>query len=78
MTKEQEIYKNMKRNLYKSHGKWTIGIAKLYKAIWDAGYNKAQSEIIIKGMETKGYIRRTKNVNGKPTCGHYVIEKWVN
>lgn len=83
MTKEQEIYKNMKKRgrIYKSHGKWGIGYAPLYCSIKEAGF-KDDKEIwqIIKGMEKKGYIRQSKDANGR-TYGHlgnYIIEKWVN
>ena len=87
MTKEQEIYKNMKRKgyIYKSHGKWGISYSKLYHAIADAGYNDYKTiNTIIDRMERKGYIRRS--YDGTPTCdphkafttGRYIILKWVN
>ena len=83
MTKEQEIYKNMKKRgrIYKSHGKYGIRYAALYCSIKEAGF--MTDEIIwkiIDRMENKGYIRQSRDINGR-TCGHlgnYIIEKWVN
>lgn len=81
MTKEQMIYKNMKRkgNLYKSHGKYGITFSSLYCAIKDAGYDDDKTiRTIIDRMEDKGYIRKSRDISGKTTTGKYVIEKWVN
>lgn len=83
MSKEQEIFKNMRKRgrLYKSHGKWTIGYAHLYCAIKEVGYRDDKTiHKIIEGMEDKGYIRQSKDVNGRTWghMGHYIITKWVN
>lgn len=81
MTKEQMIYKNMRRrgNLYKSHGRYGIAFSSLYCAIKDAGYDDdATIRTIIRKMEDKGYIRKSRDVSGKTTTGRYIIEKWVN
>ena len=83
MTKEQEIYRNMKKRgrIFKKHGKYGIGYAPLYCSIKEAGFH--EDEIIweiIKRMESKGYIRQSRDVNGriKGHLGNYIIEKWVN
>lgn len=83
MTKEQEIYKNMKKKgrIFKKYGKYGIGYAHLYCSIKEAGFPEDETIWkIIKGMENKGYIRQSRDVNGR-THGHfgtYIIEKWVN
>ena len=81
MTKEQMIYKNMRRkgNLYKSHGKYGITFLNLYCAIKDAGYDDYKTiRTIIDRMENKGYIRKSRDISGKTTTGKYIIVKWVN
>jgi hypothetical protein len=83
MSKEQEIYKNMKRKgrLYKAYGKYGIRYPALYCSIKEAGYNEEQIHQIILNMIAKGYIRKVKNVNGRVLEGlasNYIIEKWVN
>ena len=58
MTKEQEIYKNMKAShgIVKSHGKWVIRYSALYVAIKNAGYSDEQIRKIIHLMLDEGYI----------------------
>ena len=78
MTKEQQIYKNMKsRGIVKAHGKWIISYNRLYCAIVDAGYKDYDTiRKIIDGMVANGYIRKPHS--GNYISGNYVIEKWVN
>ena len=83
MSKEQEIYKNMKKRgrLYKFKGKFIINYPALYCAIKEAGYNEEQITLIIKRMIEKGYIRKSKDVWGRTSEGlgfSFIIEKWVN
>ena len=86
MTKEQEIYKNMKkRGIYKAYGKYGITYPNLYCAIKDAGYDNHKTiDTIINNMENKGYIRRsydgTRNCDPHKafTTGRYIILKWEN
>ena len=88
MTKEQQIFQNMKRRgrIYKAHGKWCISYAKLVNAIIEAGYDRDTADRIIENMLAKNYIRQCKNVNGRTATdqgmshrlGNYVILKWVN
>jgi hypothetical protein len=83
MTKEQEIYRNMKKRgrIFRAHGKYGIGYAHLYCSIKEAGYpDDATIWQIIDGMERRGYIRQSVKPNGKTAghCGNYVIEKWIN
>jgi hypothetical protein len=79
MSKEQEIYKNMKKKgrIYKAYGKWGIDYASLYCSIKEAGYDSdAVIWRIINGMMNKGYIRLSKNRVNRGL--KYVVEKWVN
>lgn len=83
MTKEQEIYRNMKRRgrIYKAYGKWGIKYEGLYKAIEEAGYTDYKTIWkIIHRMEDKGYIRGSKDVCGRnyELNSRYIILKWVN
>lgn len=82
MTKEQEIYKNMKAShgIVKSHGKWVIRYPALYMAIKKAGYSDEQIRKIIDRMCDKGYIHRIKWADGKErgAGAGLVIDKWVN
>lgn len=83
MTKEQEIYKNMRKRgrIFKAYGKYGIGYANLYCSIKEAGYTEeATIWKIIDGMERRGYIRQGRKSNGKTVghCGNYIIEKWIN
>lgn len=83
MSKEQEIYKNMKRKgrLYKAYGKYGIRYPALYCSIKEAGFNEEQIHQIILNMIAKGYIRKSKDVNGRTwegDGGNYIIEKWIN
>lgn len=81
MTKEQEIYKNMKMNhhIWKSHGKYGINFESLYCAIKDAGYDDDKTiRTIIHRMVDKGYIRMSKSIGKNQYTGKYIIEKWVN
>ena len=78
MTKEQEIYRNMKKKgrIYKAYGKWGIGYASLYVSIKEAGYEDDAVNQIIQGMKNKEYIRESKSRTNKGL--KYIIEKWVN
>ena len=81
MTKEQEIYKNMRKRgrIYKFNGKYGINTAQLFGAIQEAGYADRNTVYqIIDKMEEKGYIRKSLMPNGKPKMGRYIIQKWVN
>jgi predicted transcriptional regulator len=81
MTKEQEIYKNMKMNhrIWKSHGKYGINFENLYCAIRDAGYDDYNTICtIIDRMVDKGYIRMSRSIGRAKNTGKYIIEKWVN
>lgn len=83
MSKEQEIFQNMRHQhgIRKCNGKWVIRYSSLYCAIKEAGYKDDETIWkIMEGMERNGYIRQSRNVNGK-TYGHlgnYIITKWVN
>lgn len=89
MTKEKQIYQNMKHNhrIFKSHGKYGIKYSGLYMAIKEAGYNDRDViNKIIDNMISSGYIRPSKDVWGR-TCtdqglshhlGNYIILKWEN
>ena len=80
MTKEQEIYKNMKKRgrIYKKrNGKYGIDYPSLFVAIKEAGYDDDEMiEKIIKNMIDKGYL--SKSHDGYNKGLRYVIEKWVN
>lgn len=85
MTKEQEIFKNMKEigrrrhTLRKSHGKWWVSSPTLASAIEEAGFTEKQAWTIIDRMEAKGYIHQRRDINGhKVFGGGYIIDKWVN
>ena len=81
MTKEQEIYRNMKasRKIYKAYGKYGIRFSALYCAIKEAGYNNDTIiRKIIQKMENNGYIRKSKGINGQENFAKYIILKWVN
>lgn len=90
MTKEQEIFKNMKKRgrIYKAYGKFGISYINLWKSIIEAGYDKEQTEQIIRNMIKKGLIRYSKDCWGRTPddkkgggChykGKYIIEKWIN
>ena len=79
MTKEQQIYKNMKlsHRIYKSrYSKYfIIPYSALYCAISDAGYREyATIHTVINNMVKGGYIAQCKN--GVSLA--YRILKWVN
>ena len=88
MTKEQQIYKNMKRpgHIKKAYGKWCISYSKLIKAIIDTGYSRDTADKIIENMLARGYIRESRNINGKTateqglkhSLSGYIITKWIN
>lgn len=89
MTKEQEIYKNMRKKgrIMKSHNKWVIRASKLMLAISEAGYEDIVTQKqIIQGMIDKGYLRESKDVWGRTArdqgltflMGNFIIEKWVD
>ena len=85
MTKEQEIYKNMREiakrrhTLKKSHGKWWVSYPTLLNAIEEAGYNENQSNTIIDRMIAKGYIHICRDINGHEFIGRgLIIDKWIN
>jgi len=85
MTKEQEIFKNMKEigrrrhTLKKSHGRWWVSHPTLVDAIEQSGFKEAQAIVIISRMEAKGYVHTRKDVNGRAVMGGgYVIDKWEN
>lgn len=83
MTKEQEIYKNMKKRgrLYKFKGKYGIRYSALYCAIKEAGYTDEQINTIIQRMIDKGYLRKSKDAWGRECEGlgfNFIIEKWEN
>lgn len=82
MTKEKQIFDNMRHQhgIRKFHGKWVIRYSSLYCAIKEAGYTSDEAiRQIINGMVKQGYIRKSRNVNGKEQAfGNYIIEKWVN
>lgn len=79
MTKEQLIFKNMKKHgrIYKSHGKFGIGYSALYVSIKEAGYeNEATIKKIIDAMINGGYLRYSRAKANKGL--KFIIEKWVN
>jgi len=77
MTKEQEIYKAMKRRgVFKRYGKWLITYSKMFCAVRDCGYSVEQTNKIIEGMIAQGYIRRVHKVKCRPISTNYVIERW--
>ena len=93
MTKEQEIYKNMKEigrrahTLKKCHGRWWVSYTTLVDAIRAAGYAEEQISPIISRMEEKGYIhtmRPVKHIPGKTATGEraryagFIIDRWAN
>lgn len=81
MTKEQEIYQNMRHRVRKYRGKWCIGYAGLYCAIKEAGFTEDETIWkIMDNMVAKGYLRYSKDRNRR-THGHfsnYIILKWAN
>lgn len=85
MTKEQEIFQNMKKRgrIHKAYGKWVIKYPALYVSIKEAGYAEdEQIWGIIDNMIKAGYIRRSLDINGKPCIlkhgGNYIITRWAN
>lgn len=82
MTKEQEIYKNMRRrgNIKKCYGQWCISYAALYCAIKDAGYKDDHTIwAIMENMLAAGWIRKSKDSWGRESegLGHrFIIVKW--
>ena len=85
MTKEQEIYRNMKaiakrrHTMGKSHGRWWVSYPTLHDAIKDAGFADDKTiAAIIDRMEEKGYIHAARTANGHKNPGTYIIDKWAN
>ena len=75
MTKEQEIYKNMKSRIFKAYGKFCIKKSFLLLSIKEAKYNDETALEILKRMETKGYIRLSNSRYNKGLT--YIIERWI-
>lgn len=88
MSKEQEIYRNMKKRgrIYKTHGKWKINYPSLLCSIEEAGYTQDESNMIIEAMLRKGYIRQVRDAYGRTDADKgmshhlsgYIIERWEN
>lgn len=87
MSKEQEIYRNMKKRgrIYKTHGKWKINYPSLLCSIEEAGYTQDESNMIIEKMLRKGYIRQVRDAYGRTDSSKgmshhlsgYIIERWA-